>query len=145
MGRNAQIELPPLFELHPLAFAIAVLRIEQRAQAREVGAGGHPRAGADQFAGIVEHGHIGHRTVVQLARLLDRLSFVPINVVAPHGLSQICPPQTDTHRHRCPLYAHSGQNISAIYTTINGNQSNNCAYCTMKISYFRTLWTCVRV
>ena len=52
MGRNAQIELPPLFELHPLAFAIAVLRIEQRAQAREVGAGGHPRAGADQFAGI---------------------------------------------------------------------------------------------
>ena len=57
----------------------------------------------------------------------------------------ICPPHTDTHRHRWPLTANKGRNISAIYTTIKGNISNNCAYCTMKISYFRTICSCVRV
>ena len=69
----------------------------------------------------------------------------PVCVSHTRTLPRICPSHTDTHRHRCPLYAHNGQNISAIYTTIKGNQSNNCAHCTMKISYFRTIWTRVRV
>ena len=60
-------------------------------------------------------------------------------------LPQICPSTTDTHRQTCPLYADNGQNISAKYTTIKGNRSNNCAHCTMKISYFGTICTRVRV
>ena len=59
----------------------------------------------------------------------------------------ICPPHTDTRtqRQRRPQSAVRGRNISAIYTTIKGNTSNNCVNCTMKISYFGTLCSCVRV
>lgn len=54
-------------------------------------------------------------TATQRAPQPQRLSHVRLSRTLP----QICPSTTDTHRHTCPLYAHNGQNISAIYTSIN--------------------------